>query len=80
MGRPSPAPWAAPGLLHMTDVRANPELTVVAPVPELIAPSLLYTAAVTKLAWRPNPGAFLDFLLSDQARALLTEQGLEMVS
>ena len=71
---------AAQGLLHMTDVRANPELTVIAPVPELIAPPLAYTAAVTKLSWRPNPEAFLNFLVSDQARALLTEQGLEVVS
>jgi molybdate transport system substrate-binding protein len=71
---------AAQGLLHMTDVRAHPELTVIAPVPELVAPPLLYTAAVTKLAWRPNPEAFLNFLVSDQARALLAEQGLEVVS
>jgi molybdate transport system substrate-binding protein len=70
----------AQGLLHVTDVRANPELTVIAPVPALAAPPLLYTAAVTKLAWRPDPQAFLDFLVSGRARALLAEQGLESIS
>jgi ABC-type molybdate transport system substrate-binding protein len=71
---------ARAGLLHMTDVRAHPELRVIRVVPDDIQPRITYAAAVTELARRPDPADFLDFPLTDQATALLTPLGLETSS
>jgi molybdate transport system substrate-binding protein len=68
------------GLLHMTDIQANPALEVLRSVPNEIAPPIAYTAAVTKLAWRPDPQAFVDFLLTPDAAAVLRSAGLETAS
>jgi molybdate transport system substrate-binding protein len=68
------------GLLHMTDVRANPDLQIVRTVPPEIQPPIAYAAAVTKLARRPDPARFLAFLLSPQATAVLSDNGVEAVS
>jgi len=71
---------ARAGLLHMTDVRADPRLAVLQPVPDEFAPPLLYAAAVTKLSWRRNPAAFVAFLNGSEATALLAASGLEKAS
>jgi molybdate transport system substrate-binding protein len=68
---------ARAGLLHMTDVRAHPELEVIRVVPDDIQPPIVYSAAVTRLARRPDPADFVDFLLSARATALLASLGLE---
>jgi molybdate transport system substrate-binding protein len=68
---------AEAGLLHMTDVQANPELEVLRVVPDYIAPALIYVIAVTKGARRPNPEAFVDFLMTPEGAELLQAQGLE---
>jgi molybdate transport system substrate-binding protein len=68
------------GLLHMTDVRANPELQVLRVVPDDVAPALMYAIAVTKGARRPNPQAFVDFLMTTEGAELLQAQGLEAVA
>jgi molybdate transport system substrate-binding protein len=65
------------GLLHMTDVRANPGLEVTRVVPDGIAPPIAYALAATTLSTRPNPQAFVDFLLSPAGRTVLEAQGLE---
>jgi len=65
------------GLLHMTDVQANPALAVLRVVPDGIAPPIAYTAGVTRLSWRPNPQPFIDFLVTPDAGAVLKAQGLE---
>jgi molybdate transport system substrate-binding protein len=65
------------GLLHMTDVHANANLEVVRGVPDGVAPPIAYAVAVTKLSTRPNPQAFVDFLLSSAGRTVLKAQGLE---
>jgi molybdate transport system substrate-binding protein len=69
---------AQAGLLHMTDVRAHPGLAVIRPVPPEIQPPPVYAAAVTRLASRPDPQAFVAFLATPEASALLTEAGLEL--
>jgi len=69
---------AQAGLLHMTDVRAHPGLAVIRPVPPEIQPPPVYAAAVLGLASRPNPQAFVAFLATPEASALLTEAGLEL--
>jgi molybdate transport system substrate-binding protein len=69
---------AQAGLVHMSDVRANPGLAVIRPVPPEIQPPQVYAAAVTRLASRPNPQGFIAFLATPEASALLTEAGLEL--
>ena len=66
---------AASGLLHTSDL--SPELQVVRPLDDAAYPPLVYAAAVTKLARRPNPDAFIRFLAGDEATALLRAHGLE---
>ncbi len=71
---------ARAGLMHMTDVRAYPDLAVVREVPDTIQPPVAYAAAVTKLAYRPDPDGMVAFLLTSQATALLAALGLEAPS
>jgi molybdate transport system substrate-binding protein len=71
---------ARAGLLHMTDLRAHTELEAIAVVADDIQPPFIYTAAVTKLARRPSPAGFVEFLMTAQATALLASLGLETSS
>lgn len=68
---------AQAGILHMTDVRAHPRLAVIRPVPNDVAPPLVYAASVTRLSSRPNPQGFIAFLATQEASMLLTAAGLE---
>jgi molybdate transport system substrate-binding protein len=68
------------GLLHMTDIHANPGLEVAAMVPDSAAPPILYSIAVTKLSRRPHPEAFIASLLAPDGAALLQAAGLEVVA
>jgi molybdate transport system substrate-binding protein len=65
------------GLLHMTDVYANPGLEVIQVIPDGVAAPITYAIAVTKLSVRPNPRAFVDFLLSSRGMTVLKAQGLD---
>jgi molybdate transport system substrate-binding protein len=69
---------AQAGLLYMTDVRADPRLEVIRPVPADIHPPVTYAASVTRGARRPNPQALVAFFATSEATALLTESGLEV--
>ena len=70
---------AAPaGLLHMTDVRADPRLVVLRPVPDDVHPPIVFGAAVTTLSSRPNPAGLIAFLAGRETTALLLDNGLEM--
>lgn len=71
---------ARAGLLHMTDLRAHPELQVISEVSEDRVPPFVYAAAVTRLARRPGAAAFVDFLMTSQASVLLAAHGLEPAS
>jgi molybdate transport system substrate-binding protein len=72
------AAGAAPvGLLHATDLSADPGLEVVAKVPDEVYGPIVCSAAVTRLARRPNPEAFVHFLDTDEAAAILRAHGLE---
>jgi molybdate transport system substrate-binding protein len=68
---------AQAGLVHMTDVRANPGLAVIRPVPPEIQPPAVYAASVTRLSSRPDPQGFIAFLATPEATALLAASGLE---
>lgn len=68
---------ARAGLLHMTDVRAHPELEIMTVVSDDVEPPFDYAAAVTRLARRANPEGFVQFLTTSQAGALLAPLGLE---
>ncbi|MGY2051113.1 substrate-binding domain-containing protein [Methylobacterium sp. JK268] len=71
---------AEAGLLHASDLAGRSDLEVVRRVPDEAAPPLAYRAAVTTLARRPAPGAFVDFLVSEKGRAILAAQGLEVTA
>lgn len=68
---------ASLGLLHVSDVRAHPNLMVLRTIADEVAPPLVCAACVTTLSWRPNPQAFVDFLAGDEATALMAQAGLE---
>lgn len=71
---------ARQGLLHQTEVTADARLRTVAPVPDSAWPPILYTATVTRLASRPDPGAFTAFLGSADGMAAFRSAGLERVT
>ncbi len=71
---------ARQGLLHQTEVAANESLKATAPVPDSAWPPILYAATVTRLARRPDPGAFVAFLGSVEGVAALRDGGLETVA
>ena len=71
---------AQAGFLHMTDVRAHPELTVIQNVPPDVQAPFVYGATVTKLASRPDPQGFIAFMQTPEAMTLLKEAGLEVQS
>jgi molybdate transport system substrate-binding protein len=71
---------AQTGLLHMTDVRADPRLALIRPVPPDVQSPLLYTAAVTRLTRRPDPQDFVAFLATEQATDILVAAGLETIT
>jgi molybdate transport system substrate-binding protein len=66
---------ARTGLLYLTDVHSGPGLRVVRAIED--PPPMLFAAAVTKLARRPNPAAFIHFMGTPGAAAMLTEVGLD---
>jgi ABC-type molybdate transport system substrate-binding protein len=65
---------ARSGLLFLTDVRADPRLRVIRPVE--VAP-VMFAAAVTKGASRPDPAAFVRFLDTPRVAQALSDSGLE---
>jgi molybdate transport system substrate-binding protein len=71
---------AAQGLVHLTDVRADPKLGVAAPVAPAAYPPIVYAAAISTLTHSPNARAFLDYLHSPAATAVLRADGLETVA
>jgi molybdate transport system substrate-binding protein len=71
---------AQAGLLHLTDVRADDRLVVIRAVPAEVQTPLLYAASVTRLARRPNPEGFIQFLATKDATDMLAAAGLEPVT
>jgi ABC-type molybdate transport system substrate-binding protein len=71
---------ARAGLLHMTDLRADPERRIHSEVADAVEPPFVYAAVVTTLARRPGPAAFVDFLMAAQGSVLLAAHGLEKAS
>jgi ABC-type molybdate transport system substrate-binding protein len=70
---------AAEGLVHLTDVRADPKLRVAAPVAASGYAPIVYAAAISTLTHSPNARAFLDFLHAPSATEVLVADGLETV-
>ncbi len=68
------------GLLHASDVAGRTDLEVVGSVPQAIAPPSTYVVAVSTLARRPAPHAFVDFLTSADGSDVLAASGLERVA
>jgi len=70
---------AAQGLLHLTDVRADPKLHILARVADTAYAPIVYDAAISTLTHSPNAHAFLDYLHSPAATDILRADGLETV-
>ncbi len=64
------------GLVHLTDVRADPRLQVVATVPLSAHAPINYAAAATSVMKSPNTDNFLDFIVSAPAGQALVDAGL----
>ena len=64
------------GLVHVTDVRADPRLQVVAMVPLSAHAPIVYAAAATSVMKSPNTENFLHFLVSGPAEQALVDAGL----
>lgn len=67
------------GLLHRTDVRADPALAEVQPVASDAYQPIVYGAALSSMASSPNAQAFLDALRSPEGAKRLQADGLEAV-
>jgi molybdate transport system substrate-binding protein len=70
---------AGQGLVHLTDVRADPKLSVAAPVAPTAYAPIVYAAAISTVTHSPNAHAFLDYLHSPAAAEVLRADGLETV-
>jgi len=70
---------AAQGLVHLTDERADPKLSVAGPVADTAYPPIVYAAAISTLTHSPNAHAFLDYLHAPAATEVLRADGLETV-
>lgn len=68
------------GLLYQAEVATNPQLRAATPVPDDVSPPVVYSAAVTTLARRPDPQAFISFLTSNEGMAVMRRSGLEPVA
>lgn len=68
---------AAQGLVHLTDVRADPRLSVAGPVAATAYAPIVYAAAISTLTHSPNAHAFLDYLHTPAATDVLRADGLE---
>jgi molybdate transport system substrate-binding protein len=71
---------AAQGLIHLTDARADPKLSVAAPVAASAYPPIVYAAAISTLTHSPNAHAFLDYLHSPAATEVLSADGVETLA
>jgi molybdate transport system substrate-binding protein len=71
---------AAQGLVHLTDVRADPGLRVAADVAASAYAPIVYVAAISTLTHSPNARAFLEYLHTPAATEVLIADGLEPAS
>lgn len=63
------------GIVYATDAQVEPKVRIVARFPEGSHPPVVYPMAVTANARSPRAQAFLDFLVSPAAQAVLAEAG-----
>ena len=68
------------GIVYKTDAAADPAVEVIGTFPKDSHPPIVYPAALTADATNPDAGAFLDFLKTDQAKALFEAQGFTVLS
>lgn len=65
------------GIVHLSEVRADPNLIVLADIPAEAAPPIDYIATTTQTPRRPLPEQFVTFLISPEGAALMSRFGLE---
>ncbi|MEO8714549.1 MAG: substrate-binding domain-containing protein [Acetobacteraceae bacterium] len=68
------------GLVHLTNIRADPRLAVAAMVPDFAYEPIVYSAAASTVSRSPNTQLFLDFLRTPAAQRQLKRDGLGSVT
>ena len=63
------------GLVYRTDAEIEPDVAVVAALPDTSHPEIRYLAAVTEVSGNPAAEAFLDFLTGPDAQEILQSLG-----
>jgi molybdate transport system substrate-binding protein len=67
------------GIVYSTDAASDPNIRIVATLPEDSHPPIIYPAALTKESKSADAKAFLDFLRSAKARASFEKQGFTVL-
>jgi len=68
------------GVVYATDAAAEPKVRVLGAFPGDSHPPILYSVAIAAASRNPDAGAFLDFLLSDDALAAFTRHGFALAA
>ena len=68
------------GIVYETDAAAEPGVRIVGAFPENIHPPIVYPVAVTSSSTHADAAGFIDFLRSEEARAVFERQGFTVLS
>jgi molybdate transport system substrate-binding protein len=67
------------GVVYATDAKVEPKVEVVATFPDDSHPPIVYPDAAIATSTNPDNAAFLDFLASDEAKAIFVKQGFRIL-
>ena len=68
------------GIVYATDAKADPKVKVMGTFPESTHSPIVYPAALVATSKNPNAASFLEYLSSQTASNILTEQGFSILS
>jgi molybdate transport system substrate-binding protein len=68
------------GIVYQTDAAADPNVRIVATLPEDSHPPIVYPAALTRASSNPDAAALLAFIRSPAARAAFERQGFVVLA
>ncbi len=67
------------GIVYGSDAKAEPKVRIAATFPEASHPAIVYPVALVTNAPSPDAAAFLDYLLSAEAKALFESNGFRVL-
>jgi molybdate transport system substrate-binding protein len=68
------------GIVYATDAKADPKVKVMGTFPESTHSPIVYPAALVATSKNPNAASFLQYMSSQKASDILTEQGFSILS